>query len=111
MLYCYYLLARKKHRNSIPHIISVISLSCRSRSRSPASEARSRLPADLLQHLEFGLVEPSQDSVRGDIPFTNVETARPVRLRGGSRSEVGGGQQQHRRQRNLSGSSQHARRM
>ena len=71
-----------------------------------------------MQHLEFGLVEPSQDSVRGDIPYTNVETARPVRLRNGggssSRSEAGVQQQQHhhhRRSRHHSGGSQHARRM
>lgn len=54
----------------------------RSRSRSPASEARHRLPAEVLQHVEFGLVEPNCDSVKGEIPFTNVETARPVKLRG-----------------------------
>eukprot|EP00095_Tigriopus_kingsejongensis_P005999 maker-scaffold505_size153196-snap-gene-0.22 protein:Tk05999 transcript:maker-scaffold505_size153196-snap-gene-0.22-mRNA-1 annotation:"4.1 G protein " len=54
----------------------------RSRSRSPASEARHRLPAEVLQHVEFGLVEPNSESVKGEIPYTNVETARPVKLRG-----------------------------
>ena len=40
-----------------------------------------RLPAELLQHLEFGLVEPNTESMRGEIPFTNVQTARPVKVR------------------------------
>ena len=53
----------------------------RSRSRSPAAEARHRMPAELRQHLEFGLVEPNTESMRGDIPYKSVETARPVRLR------------------------------
>ena len=52
----------------------VCSCFLRSRSRSPASEARSRLPAELLQHLEFGLVEPTQEGMRGEIPYTSVET-------------------------------------
>ncbi len=46
----------------------------RSRSRSPG-ESRARLPPEVLQHLKFGLVEPNDDSLRGEIPFTNVETS------------------------------------
>ena len=49
----------------------------RSRSRSPGHEARSRLPPEILQQLEFGLVEPSPETMQGEIPFTQVETARP----------------------------------
>ena len=48
----------------------------RSRSRSPGHEARARLPPEVLQHLEFGLVEPSPETLQGEIPFTKVETAR-----------------------------------
>ena len=65
----------------------------RSRSRSPGSEARSRpMPAELMRHLEFGLVEPTKEGLRGEIPFTNVETAaaaRPARVGGGG-GRVGG---------------------
>ena len=47
----------------------------RSRSRSPGRESgRGRLPAEILQQLEFGLVEPSAETLQGEIPFTNVET-------------------------------------
>ncbi len=47
----------------------------RSRSRSPGRESgRGRLPPEILQKLEFGLVEPSAENMQGDIPFTNVET-------------------------------------
>lgn len=50
------------------------SLNYRSRSRSPG-DSRARLPPEVLQHLQFGLVEPNDDvTLRGDIPFTNVET-------------------------------------
>ncbi len=54
----------------------------RSRSRSPG-ESRARLPSEVVKHLEFGLVEPSADSMRGEIPFTNVQTAntRPIMSR------------------------------
>ena len=45
----------------------------RSRSRSPG-ESRARLPLEVLQHLEFGLVEPNEETLHGEIPFTNVET-------------------------------------
>ena len=56
----------------------------RSRSRSPGESRSSRshasqLPEELLRHVEFGLVEPSGDDdvrLRGEIPFTNVETTR-----------------------------------
>ena len=48
----------------------------RSRSRSPGHEARARLPPEILQQLEFGLVEPSPETLQGEIPFTKVETAR-----------------------------------
>ena len=46
----------------------------RSRSRSPG-DSRARLPPEVLQQLEFGLVEPNPESLRGEIPFTNVETS------------------------------------
>ena len=46
----------------------------RSRSRSPG-ESRARLPPEVLQHLEFGLVEPNEETLHGEIPFTNVETS------------------------------------
>lgn len=45
----------------------------RSRSRSPG-ESRARLPPEVLQQLEFGLVEPNDESLRGDIPYKQVET-------------------------------------
>ena len=51
----------------------------RSRSRSPGAESRSRhhqLPPELLRHLEYGLVDPPPAvAMRGEIPYTNVETA------------------------------------
>lgn len=46
----------------------------RSRSRSPG-DSRARLPPEVLQQLEFGLVEPNEETLHGEIPFTNVETA------------------------------------
>ena len=50
----------------------------RSRSRSPGGESRSRhhqLPPELLRHLEYGLVDPPPAvAMRGEIPYTNVET-------------------------------------
>ena len=55
------------------------SVSLRSRSRSPGAESRSRhhqLPPELLRHLEYGLVDPSPAvAMRGEIPYTNVETS------------------------------------
>ena len=58
----------------------------RSRSRSPGESRNSRghvsqLPEEVLRHVEFGLVEPSGEDdarLRGEIPFTNVETAKGV---------------------------------
>ena len=35
------------------------------------------MPPEILQQLEFGLVEPSPETMQGEIPFTQVETARP----------------------------------
>lgn len=32
------------------------------------------MPPEVLQQLEFGLVEPNDESLRGDIPFKQVET-------------------------------------
>lgn len=53
----------------------------RSRSRSPGVEARNRLPAEVLQHVDFELIEPNQDNMKGLIPFTNVETAKPIKVK------------------------------
>ena len=75
----------------------------RSRSRSP-SEARAKLPSDLVKHFEFGLVEPVSAGQGGDpqeIPYINVETQRPVKVRYGSNG---------RRSRHSSGQSANARR-
>lgn len=55
----------------------------RSRSRSP-SEARSKLPSELVKHFEFGLVEPGDPNNPQDIPYTNVETQKPIKVRYGS---------------------------
>merc|ERR1719206_1064620 len=55
----------------------------RSRSRSP-SEARSKLPTELVKHFEFGLVEPGDPNNPQDIPYTNVETQKPIKVRYGS---------------------------
>lgn len=71
----------------------------RSRSRSP-SEARAKLPTELVKHFEFGLVEP-EDNNPQDIPYINVETQKPVKVRYG-----GSG----RRSRHNSGQSATARR-
>ena len=56
---------------------------CRSRSRSP-SEARSKLPTELVKHFEFGLVEPGDPNNPQEIPYTNVETQKPIKVRYGS---------------------------
>ena len=58
----------------------------RSRSRSPGESRSSRghvaqLPEEVLRHVEFGIVDPSgEDDVRlrGEIPFTNVETTKNI---------------------------------
>ena len=55
----------------------------RSRSRSP-SEARARLPTELVKHFEFGLVEPEESLNPREIPYINVETQKPVKVRYGS---------------------------
>ena len=63
-----------------------VYLSLRSRSRSPGESRSSRghvaqLPEEVLRHVEFGIVEPSgEDDVRlrGEIPFTNVETSKNI---------------------------------
>merc|ERR1712106_1027533 len=55
----------------------------RSRSRSP-SEARSKLPTELVKHFEFGLVEPGDPNNPQEIPYTNVETQKPIKVRYGS---------------------------
>jgi len=55
----------------------------RSRSRSP-SEARSKLPTELVNHFEFGLVEPGDPNNPQEIPYTNVETQKPIKVRYGS---------------------------
>merc|ERR1719461_675501 len=67
----------------------------RSRSRSP-SEARARLPHELVKHFEFGLVEPQQSHDPLDIPYINVETQKPIKMRYSSSG---------RRSRNSSGNS------
>ena len=74
----------------------------RSRSRSP-SEARAKLPSDLVKHFEFGLVEPGagQGADPQEIPYINVETQKPVKVRYGSSG---------RRSRHSSGQSATARR-
>ena len=72
----------------------------RSRSRSP-SEARARLPTELVKHFEFGLVEPEESLDLQEIPYINVETQKPVRVRYGSNG---------RRSRHSSGQSANARR-
>ena len=55
----------------------------RSRSRSP-SEARAKLPTELVKHFEFGLVDPEDNNNPQDIPYINVETQKPVKVRYGS---------------------------
>ena len=55
----------------------------RSRSRSP-SEARAKLPTELVKHFEFGLVEPEESLNPREIPYINVETQKPVKVRYGS---------------------------
>ena len=63
-----------------PHGQSVLIESLdRSRSRSPG-ESRARLPHEVVKHLEFSLIEPTAESMRGEIPFKNVQisTARPI---------------------------------
>lgn len=72
----------------------------RSRSRSP-SEARARLPTELVKHFEFGLVEPEESLDPQEIPYINVETQKPVKVRYGSNG---------RRSRHSSGQSANARR-
>lgn len=72
----------------------------RSRSRSP-SEARARLPTELVKHFEFGLVEPEESLNPQEIPYINVETQKPVKVRYGSNG---------RRSRHSSGQSANARR-
>ena len=67
----------------------------RSRSRSP-SEARAKLPTELVKHFEFGLVEPQQSHDPLDIPYINVETQKPIKMRYSSSG---------RRSRNSSGNS------
>ena len=52
----------------------------RSRSRSP-SEARAKLPTELVKHFEFGLVDPQQSQDPLDIPYINVETQKPIKMR------------------------------
>ncbi len=72
----------------------------RSRSRSP-SEARARLPTELVKHFEFGLVDPEESLDPQEIPYINVETQKPVKVRYGSNG---------RRSRHSSGQSANARR-
>lgn len=68
----------------------------RSRSRSPA-EAKAWLPAELKQHLEFGLVETSgmSELQLREIPYTVVRTScsKHVKLKGEGRTDfsLGGG--------------------
>ena len=64
----------------------------RSRSRSPAELRASRsmaaVPDEVLQHLEFGLIEPNEENLRGQIPFTNVEVTN---MHGSAHNGSGGG--------------------
>ena len=90
----------------------VCSCFLRSRSRSPASEARSRLPAELLQHLEFGLVEPTQEGMRGEIPYTSVETTAATASAGARHPRTASRSGDRRERRSEAGSVvSHARRM
>ena len=69
----------------------------RSRSRSP-SEARAKLPTELVKHFEFGLVDPGQTQDPQDIPYINVETQKPIKMRYNNNNSG-------RRSRNNSGNS------
>jgi len=65
----------------------------RSRSRSP-SEARSKLPSELIKHFDFDLQDPPEDTSKlQEIPYTNVETQKPIKVRysHGSRSRHASG--------------------
>ena len=79
----------------------------RSRSRSP-SEARAKLPTELVKHFEFGLVDPQQSQDPQDIPFINVETQKPIKMRYNNNNNNNHNNNHNhsgRRSRNNSGSS------